>query len=229
MPRALGLVLVCKLAASVISTRIDSLPQAPTVAVLVEAISGAPDTLLTIKLPSKHQTSTQEPETRLQRRAPQQTSDQPKEKEKRQKKATALHGIYLYELLRHSLPGPNSSWLSFTSQTLPADFHAWLLCYFCGSNLDIHPACSSTHFACLSFKFRCPKTVFAANDEIGLTKTPCSETSICLRWGLISHSSTDNLFSGDDAQTLFPVSVYSELLMLFSYQAEMDLSLSSPS
>jgi hypothetical protein len=59
MPRALGLVLACKLAASVISTRTDSLPRAPTVAVLVEAISGTPDTLLTVRLPRKLQTSTQ--------------------------------------------------------------------------------------------------------------------------------------------------------------------------
>lgn len=96
MPRALGLVLVCKLAASVISTTIDSLPPAPTVAVLVEAISGAPDTLLTVELPSKHQTSTEEPETRLQRRALQQTSDQPKEKEKRQKKKQQHYMEYTY-------------------------------------------------------------------------------------------------------------------------------------
>jgi hypothetical protein len=116
MPRALGLVLACKLAASVISMRTDSLPRAPTVAVLVEAISGTPDTLLTVRLPRKLQTSTQMTAPKPGRRScnnehHNKLAINQKEKKKDQKKQQHQqhYGIYLYELLRHSLPGPNNS------------------------------------------------------------------------------------------------------------------------
>jgi hypothetical protein len=114
MPRALGLVLACRLAASVILTRTDSLPQAPTVDAMVEAISGAPDTLLIVKLPGKLQTSTQMTAPKQGRRScnsghHNKLAINQNKTTKDQKKRQQNYGIYLYELLRHSLPGPKSN------------------------------------------------------------------------------------------------------------------------